>query len=307
MPPESFDQPRFSVSVRELVTFVCQTGDLGGSRDFVGSDRALKGIRGHQKIQRSRPAGYQKEFQISHEVVSAESILRIHGRIDGLLANDGEVLLEEIKTVTNSWAHEADPLHWAQATVYGFMYAQAHALEKLTLQLTYFNLETEELTEFRQSFSLVELADFFKETTKVYLEWVNEHQRWCRLRDASIKNLPFPFPDYRPGQREMAVAVFRTLSQGGRLFVEAPTGIGKTISVIFPALKSLAEGKLDQIFYLTARTIGRTVAEKAFLDLRQAGARVRALTLTARDKLCVRDGQPCDVQTCPIANGNYDL
>lgn len=306
MSPEFFAQLLFSVSVRELVTFVCQTGDLGGSRDFVGSDRALKGIRGHQKIQRSRPAGYQKEFQISHEVKSAESILRIHGRIDGLLANDSEVLLEEIKTVTNSWLRKADSLHWAQAKIYGFMYAQAHSLEKLTLQLTYFNLETEELTEFRQSFSLVELAVFFKETTQVYLEWVNEHRRWCQLRDEAIKKLPFPFPQYRPGQREMAVVVFRTLSQGGRLFVEAPTGIGKTISVIFPALKSLAEGKLDQIFYLTARTIGRAVAEKAFQDLKQAGARVRALTLTARDKLCIRDGQPCDLQTCPLAIGYYD-
>ena len=150
----------FSVSVRELIEFVLRRGDLGGERDFVGADRALAGIRGHQRIQRTRPAGYQKEISVSHELVTEESILRIHGRIDGLLVTAEEVLLEEIKTVRGAWDRVADPLHWAQAKFYGFIYSHDHALETITVQLTYLDLETGELTEFRELFSRADLAIF---------------------------------------------------------------------------------------------------------------------------------------------------
>jgi DNA excision repair protein ERCC-2 len=223
-----------------------------------------------------------------------------------------EVVIEEIKTVRDRVCSrrcepaDADPLHWAQAKVYGFIYAHDHALERITIQLTYLNLETTEVTEFRDSLSRADLANFFEETTAVYLEWIRDLHCWRRLRDDSIQRLAFPFLQYRAGQRELAVAAYHALAAGGRLFAEAPTGIGKTISVLFPALKALAEGKLEQIFYLTARTVGRTVAEKAFAELQQAGARLRVLTLTAREKLCARDGHPCDLATCPLAIGYYD-
>ena len=118
--------------------------------------------------------------------------------------------------------------------------------------------------------------------------------------------LAFPFPAYRPGQRELAVAAYRVLANGGRLFLAAPTGIGKTISVLFPAVKALGEGKLERIFYLTARTVGRAIAEKALADLRRAGLKLRAVTLTAKEKVCVREGHPCDPLTCPLALGYYD-
>ncbi len=273
--------------MRELVKFVWQTGDLGGERDFVGSNRALKGIRGHQRIQRSRPDGYQKEVAISHEVNSTGSILQIHGRIDGVLARNGGVLIEEIKTVSPSWSRTADPLHWAQAKFYGFMYSHQQKLEEATIQLTYLNLETDEVTEFCQKFSFAELALFFRETTAIYLEWIDERKRWCRQRDDSIQNLAFPFAQYRPGQRKLAVAAYQTLSNGGRLFAEAPTGIGKTISVIFPALKSLAAGKLDQVFYLTARTIGRTSGRKS-IQRSKSSRRPGARTDIDRAKQTVR-------------------
>ena len=302
----SVSKPVYSVQVRELVQFVLRSGDLGGVGDFVGSDRALAGTRGHQRIQRARPSGYQKEVSVSHEIVTEELTLRIQGRIDGLLVTEAEVLLEEIKTIRGGWDRVADPLHWAQARCYGFIYAHDHGLEKLSLQLTYLDLDTGALTEFRESQSFRDLAGFFEETAAVYLEWIQERHRWCEQRDQSIKSLPFPFPRYRPGQRELAVAVYQALGRGGRLFIEAPTGIGKTISALFPALKALPEGKLDQLFYLTARTVGRTVAEKAFADLRAAGARVRTLTLTAREKLCVREGHPSDATTSPLAIGYYD-
>jgi Rad3-related DNA helicase len=292
--------------VRELVEFALRQGDLGGGRDFVGRNRALAGTRGHQRLQRSRPAGYQKEVRLCHEIDAGEFVLRIQGRIDGLLVSAQEVLLEEIKTVQGGWDRAADPLHWAQAKLYGFIYAQANSLGQVTIQLSYLDLETAEVTEFRNGFSLPELSAFFQEATGIYLDWLRAQHNWCRHRDKSIRALVFPFPRYRPGQRQLAVAAYRVLARGGRLFLEAPTGIGKTISVLFPAVKALGEGKLERIFYLTARTIGRAVAQKALADLRQAGLRLRTLTLTAKAKICVQEGQPCDPAACPFARGYYD-
>ena len=292
--------------MRELAEFALRQGDLGSGRDFVGRSRALAGTRGHQRLQRSRPAGYQKEIRLCHDIETAEFILRIKGRIDGLLVTAQEVLLEEIKTVQNGWDGVADPLHWAQAKLYGFIYAQSNQLEHIAIQLTYLNLDTGELTEFHNRFVLPELAAFFEEATAIYLDWLRAHHDWCRRRDESTRALDFPFQRYRPGQRELAVAAYRVLSRGGRLFLEAPTGIGKTISVLFPAIKALGEGKLERIFYLTARTSGRAVAQKALADLRQAGLRLRTVVLTAKEKICAQAGQLCDAAACPFARGYYD-
>jgi len=303
-PPDS--KPVHTISVRDLVEFVLRQGDLGGEREFVGSDRALAGIRGHQKIQRSRPTGYLTELPVEHRVETEEFTLQIRGRIDGLLITSQQVLLEEIKTVQGKWNHEADPLHWAQAKFYAFMHAQENGLKELVLQLVYLELPAGKVTEFRQTFSFAELSDFFAATTAVYVDWLRERHHWCVDRDSTIAALVFPFPAYRPGQRELAVAAYRVLANGGRLFLAAPTGIGKTISTLFPAVKALGEGKLERIFYLTARTVGRAIAEKALADLRRAGLKLRAVTLTAKEKICVREGHPCDPLTCPLALGYYD-
>ena len=299
-------KPVHTISVRDLVEFVLRTGDLGGEREFVGSDRALAGIRGHQKIQRSRPTGYLTELPVEYRVETEEFTLQIRGRIDGLLITFQQVLLEEIKTVQGKWSHEADPLHWAQAKFYAFMHAQENGLKELVLQLVYLQLPAGKVTEFRQTISFAELAGFFTATTAVYVDWLRERHHWCLARNASLAALVFPFPAYRPGQRELAVAAYRVMATGGRLFLAAPTGIGKTISVLFPAVKALGEGKLERIFYLTARTVGRAIAEKALVDLRRAGLKLRAVTLTAKEKACVRDGHPCDPLTCPLARGYYD-
>ena len=205
----SASKPVLSVQVRELVEFALRQGDLGGARDFVGPNRALAGTRGHQRLQRSRPAGYEKEVRICHEIEAAEFILRVQGRIDGLLATAQETLLEEIKTVQGGWDRAADPLHWAQAKIYGFIYAYDHTLEHITIQLTYLDLDTGELTEFRSLFARVELSDFFEEATAIYLDWLRAHHHWCQQRDQSIRALTFPFARYRPGQRQLAVAAYR--------------------------------------------------------------------------------------------------
>ena len=295
-----------TVSVRDLVTFVLRQGDLGGAREFVGSDRALAGIRGHQQIQRSRPAGYRAELPVEHYVEMDEFILHVRGRIDGLLVTSERVLLEEIKTVTAAWDRQPDPLHWAQAKFYAFIHARAHALLELDIQLVYLELPAGQITNFHARFSFAELSAFAEATTAVYVDWLRARHHWCLARDASCVALAFPFPAYRPGQRELAVAAYRVLARGGRLFLAAPTGIGKTLATLFPAVKALGEGKLERIFYLTARTVGRGVAEKALAVLRRGGLKLRAVTLTAKGKICVREGGLCDALTCALARGYYD-
>ena len=302
-------KPLYTVSVKDLVEFALRTGDIGGERHFVGSDRALQGIRGHQKIQRSRPPGYQTEIAVEQEFETETFRLRLRGRIDGLALAAGQVIIEEIKTIHGLWDHTADPLHWAQAKIYAHLYASREALPNLAslvVQLTYLELESSKVIELRETFSAAALARFFTATITIYLDWLQEEVRWTRQRDESLRALSFPFAKYRPGQREMAVMVYKVLANGGRGFIAAPTGIGKTMSALFPAVKALGEGKLRRLYYLTARTVGKIVAEKAAADLRKNGLCLRAVTLTAREKVCVRDGQPCDPRTCPLALGYYD-
>ncbi|MBI4664529.1 MAG: ATP-dependent DNA helicase [Verrucomicrobia bacterium] len=343
-------KPSITVSVRELVEFVLRRGDLGTDRDFFSPTRALEGTRGHQRLQRSRPPGYQSEVPVSEEIEVADFVLKITGRVDGILHTPESLLIEEIKTVRAGWSCEPDPLHWAQAKVYAFIYL-AHSIGaphtkppalsvRLTtdpspqpsplrgerqwrvprridheprdnfpvidVQLTYLELDSDAVTPFRQSFAAAELAAFFRDLTEGYLAWVAEQVAWWRLRAASIQSLQFPFPEFRAGQKALLKAATSVLQDGGHLFVEAPTGIGKTISILFPAVKAIAEGRVAKVFYLTAKTVGKTVAEKAIADMCRAGLRVRALTLTAREKICFNNGQPCDVRTCPFAIGYYD-
>jgi DNA excision repair protein ERCC-2 len=300
------EKPCFTVSVRDLAEFVWRRGDLGGSGDFAGADRALAGTRVHQQWQRSRPAGSRIEVPVSRDTECPELVLRVQGRIDAVRVQGDELVIEELKTVSGRWDGAANPLHWAQARLYSFLCATEAAMEQVQIHLVYLDLDSGRTTAFEQRVTRTDLAAFFDDTLAVYLRWIQELHRWRLVRDASIRSLPFPFACYRPGQRQIAVAAYRTLARGGRLFIEAPTGIGKTAAVVFPALKSLGEGHVDQLFYLTARTVGRLIAERTLDELRSRGLQLRSLTLTAREKICVQDGVPCDTLTCPLACGYYD-
>ena len=203
-------------------------------------------------------------MRLSHEIETAEFILRIQGRIDGLLVSAEEVLLEEIKTVQGGWDRTADPLHWAQAKIYGFIYAQDNALEQITIQLTYLDLDTGEVTEFRERASLWPSCRPSSSRQRRFISTgFGRITIGAGSGTSPSARSPSPFRATAPASGELAVAAYRALARGGRLFLEAPTGIGKTISVLFPAVKALGEGKLERIFYLTARTVGRAVAQKA--------------------------------------------
>jgi DNA excision repair protein ERCC-2 len=299
-------KPILSVAVRKLVDYVLRTGGLGGEGGFSSLDRARAGMRGQKQLQTSRPAGYQTEVPLVCEAECRDFILRVQGRMDGFLRTQSCVRIEEIKTVMSFDDSGPDPLHQAQLKMYAALWARQEPGVRIETVLTYLNLETNEVRDYSETPALDALATFFDEVTSAYAQWAEELQNWRTLRDQSLHELAFPYPAYRAGQRELAVAAYRTLVRGGRLFAEAPTGIGKTISVLFPALKTLGEGRFVRLFYLTAKTIGRVVAEKALSDLRDAGACLRSVTLTAKEKICFNSGVPCDLITCPYAIGYYD-
>jgi DNA excision repair protein ERCC-2 len=295
------------VSVREMVEFVLRTGSLGGERDFSAPSRALEGTRGHQRIQKQRPEGYQAEVRVKHDLPHRDFVLTIKGRIDGILEASGRLLIEEIKTVVGGWSHRADPLHWAQAKVYAYIFASERpGYDSVDLQLTYLDLDSGGLTEFREEFPLEDLREFFTQVTSVYLEWASRQHDWMKLRDDSIGTQAFPHTQYRAGQRKLAVAAYRALAGGTKLFAEAPTGIGKTVSVLFPAIKALGERHLEKIFFLTAKGTGRAIAAESLGAMRKSGLHLRSLTITAKDKICFNNGQPCEIQNCPFAIGYYD-
>lgn len=310
MPRKQDDTNQLQTSVRDLVAFCLRSGDLGSS--FVSAQRAVEGTRGHQYVQDQRPPEYRSEVSVRHRVEDNDSdlCLDVVGRVDGVLHEGDELLVEEIKTTYGNLddGRPDNPHHWAQAKVYAHILALELQPAKIEVQLTYVQLASGEMHEDRREFTLEELEAFFLDLAQRYLQWARTWHVWCAQRDASIETLPFPFPEFRPGQHELTEAVLETLVSEGRLFAQAPTGIGKTVSVLYPAVKALGEGEVEKVFYLTAKTSGRTVAEKAVQDMREQGLRIKSCTITARDRICfnAHDGKPCDAETCEFALGYYD-
>lgn len=303
---------KLTIAVRELVEFVCRSGDL--TIEFSGARRSVEAIRAHQKIQKLRPHPYRAEVAIALQHESETFSLTIGGRIDGVFSETDaggatRTVIDEIKTTDrdlDQLAADRNPLHWGQVKCYAYMYAIEQRLMTIDAQMTYYHLDSAQTRELRQTFGVDELAEFFRGLIDRYLGWARTLIDWQRERDAAIRPLVFPFAGYRPGQRPMAADVYRTIRSGGQLIVEAATGIGKTMAAVFPAVKALADGLTAKIFYLTARTTARTAAEKALGYLGRGGLRLKYLTLTAKDKICFNPENECSGEGCVFAAGYYD-
>jgi len=303
---------QYKIAVRELVGYVLRSGDL--ELEFLGAKRSLEGIRAHQKVQQSRPDNYVSELSVSYQVETEQFLLEINGRIDGIYHDvDSKkpemVIIDEIKSTTRDLdllEKEENRVHWAQVKCYAYIYAADKGLDEIGTQLTYYHLESGAIRELRREFTFDELEKDFQDFIEQYLEWANEVSEWGHMRDESIRKLDFPFLSYRPGQRRMAVDVYKTIRDNGQLIVQAATGIGKTMAAVFPAIKAIAEGLNGKIFYLTARTTGRKVAEKALDVLRDRGLRIKSVTLTAKDKICFNPDSLCSAEECEFAKGHYD-
>ena len=295
--------------VRQLVEFLLQTGSIDSR--FSGFDRAAEGARIHRRLQKAAGAGYEAEVYLKQEYTAGGVDYLIDGRADGIFAEAGLVTVDEIKTVTiptEQITQDMKPVHWAQGQVYAAIYAAQHSLAEMAVRLTYFQVDEEETIRFTKRFTAAQLQEFVLGLLTDYAPWAKRAAAWAEARSASLQALPFPFAEYRGGQRAMAAAVYRTLRDGTRLLCQAPTGIGKTMSALFPALKAMGEGSGERVFYLTARTTARAAAEGALAALRaaQPGLCLKSITLTAKDKACLLEKRECTPDACPYASGYYD-
>ncbi len=296
------------ISVRTLVEFMLRSGSIDNRKKAVSDNAMAEGGRIHRMIQRRMGAEYQAEVTLSYRYPTGQYDLLVEGRADGIITSaSGSVTVDEIKGTYRDLDKMKEPVqvHLAQAKCYAYMYSVRQGLTDIRVRMTYCNMDTEEIRYFEEAFTKAELEAWFLELVQGYQKWSDEEFSWKEKRQKSIKKLQFPFP-YREGQKELASYVYQTICHEKKLFIEAPTGVGKTISTVFPAIKALGEEKADRIFYLTAKTITRTVADDTFQLLREKGLQFKTVILTAKEKICFREEVDCNPVSCPYANGHYD-
>lgn len=302
------EKERIKISVRNLVEFILRSGNLDNRRTSAADREAMqKGSRIHRKIQKQMKASYKAEVPLKWEEEYSDFIIEIEGRADGIIDDEEECVIDEIKGVYRDlyFLEEPVPVHKAQAMCYAYFYASQKKLSKMEVQMTYCHLETEEIKRFREEFSFSYLKKWFEDLLSEYYKWANfQYQRRIERRQ-SMESLEFPYP-YRKGQKELVSGVYHTMRTEKQLFIQAPTGIGKTMAAIFPAVRAVGEGYGDKIFYLTAKTITRTVAEEAFHILKEKGLSYKTISITAKEKLCLCEETDCNPEKCPYAEGHFD-
>ena len=296
------------ISVRNLVEFIFREGDIDNrSSRAMSADAMMEGTRIHRKFQGSMGKEYQAEVPLSLVVEGDLYELTVEGRADGIFTEDGKCFVDEIKGMYRKVELFEKPVfvHRAQAMCYAYIFALQNNMETIGIQMTYCNLETEQTKYFREEFSFEEIKKWFDDLMEEYGKWATFQCEMKNQRQASIKELDFPY-EYRPGQKKLVSDVYRTIMRQKLLFMQAPTGVGKTISTIFPAVKAVGEELADRIFYLTAKTITATVAKETFALLEKNGYRAKTIQITAKEKLCPCDEMECNPVTCPYAKGHFD-
>ena len=294
------------ISVRNFVEFLLRSGDIDNRRSASPETAMQEGSRIHRMIQRSMGSEYAAEVPMIHKVECEGYQVSIEGRADGVI--DGTpVVIDEIKSTYKdlSYLTKPDSVHLAQAKCYAYFYAERMCLSEISVRMTYCNIDTEELKYFHENYTYEEIRDWFLELFAEYKKWADFQFEWKNKRQNSIKEVEFPF-SYREGQKDLVTYVYQTIYHKRKLFIQAPTGVGKTISTVFPAIKAVGEEKADKIFYLTAKTITRTVATNTIDILREKGLEYKSVVLTAKDKICFMEETECNPQTCPYAKGHFD-
>ena len=315
------------ISVRNLVEFILREGDIDNRHgQSVSPEAMLAGSRMHRKIQKRKGSDYHAEVPLKLVLKEEYYDLILEGRADGIqiltegekpdysvsfqnivLEDSAKVIIDEIKGIYMKLDHLLAPVgvHLAQAKCYAYIYALQHDLKRIGVQMTYVNLDTEEMKYFSEEYTFEALKEWFDDLIASYRKWSDFQYAWKKLRQESIQKLQFPFA-YRKGQKELATGVYRTIQRKKNLFIQAPTGVGKTITTVFPAVKAVGEGLGDRIFYLTAKTVTGTVAWETFDQLRRQGYQAKLIQITAKEKMCLCAEMECNPVHCPYARGHYD-
>ena len=301
------EREQIRISVRNLVEFILRSGDIDNRRASFDTMEAMQaGSRLHRKIQKKMGSTYNAEVPLNIIIEEENYELGIWGRADGIIIEE-TVTIDEIKGVYLSLDLLEEPIkvHLAQAKCYAYIYGIQNDLQKINVQMTYGNLDTGDLKYFSYEYTMQQLQEWFSDLILKYKKWADFQYEWRKKRQASIKELAFPFP-YREGQKELAAGVYRTIARKKNLFIQAPTGVGKTISTLYPAIKAVGEGLGDKIFYLTAKTVTANVAKETLGILCEKGYRAKSVQITAKEKLCPWEEVECNPVSCPYAKGHFD-
>ncbi len=296
-------------SVRNLVEFCMKNGDLDNR--FSTSARAVEGTKAHQKLQKENAEiydNYKSEVYLSYDFNVKNVVLSIEGRADGIIIEDNKVIIEEIKSTYKKYNYidDLNELHWAQAKIYAFIYCIKNNTNNIIIKLSYVQLDNNEVKSFERNFSKQDLMEFTLKIVNEYIEFALITYERRKKRNESARIVPFPFDKYRVGQRKLIEIAYNTIKQKEILFAQAPTGIGKTISTIFPAVKALGQGVGERIVYVTSKVINRTVANEAVEKLRKEGLNFLSITLTAKEKLCCNHVFDCNPEVCRYAQKYYE-
>ncbi|MEW4431510.1 MULTISPECIES: helicase C-terminal domain-containing protein [Paenibacillus] len=294
------------ISVRPLVEYVYRSGSIRPG--FRSNASMQEGTRIHQRVQKEYTEEDLKEVVLEAEIRHGDLVYVVEGRCDGLIRLEGQLTVDEIKSTAGNLDDLGDglPVHWAQAIMYAYMYAVQHDEPRMQVQLTYVQTVNSQERRYRRMLEREELEQFAAEVIAGYAPYAEMIAAYEEKRDVTVKELPFPFRKYREGQRKLAGAVYQTIREGKGLMAKAPTGIGKTMSVLFPAVKAIGEGEASRLFYLTARTTTRVAAEEAFARMQAEGLNMHVISLTAKDKICFKEEEACDTGQCGMCEGYYD-
>ena len=296
------------IAIKEFVSFIGRSGSI--SNDFTSPTRAIEGTRIHQMLQANQKETYHKEYYVTYTKQYDDFQIILSGRADGVVKEEDYYMVDEIKSTTRPLdsltAIDTIPSHLNQAKCYAYIIACENNLKEIDIQLTYYQIDTNEIKQLKETFLIDALEMHFNSLLDQYYAFAKTNIDHIIKRNKSIKKLEFPFKTYREGQREMAISVYNTIKQKEILFIQAATGIGKTISTIYPALKSIQKGYISKIMYLTAKTITRSVAEDTTKKLYHTGCSMRVVTITAKDKICFLDKSNCHKDYCPYALNHYD-
>ncbi|MFE1245469.1 ATP-dependent DNA helicase [Fictibacillus sp. NPDC058756] len=295
------------ISVRALVEYVFRSGSIESG--FKTTSSLIEGTKAHQTIQKTYGEADAAEVFLQMSYAYEEIDYVVEGRCDGLLLEEDLVTIDEIKSTAKQLddiKKESYPVHWAQAKCYAYMYLKKDEKDEVKVQLTYVQVESGEQKRFQETCTLAELEEFMLHLVKSYAPYAKLRLANLQQRNESIRELPFPFDHYRNGQRNFAGAVYKTITDKKTLFANAPTGTGKTISTLFPAVKAIGEEKAEKIFYLTAKTLNRKNAEEALQLMKEKGLFFQSVTITAKDKVCFKEETRCDPSYCEFADGYFD-
>ena len=297
------------IAIKKLVEFILRQGSIDSR--FTGTDRALLGSKIHRKLQKEAGKNYHSEQFLTIDICEVDILYTLHGRADGIIRDNDTVTIDEIKTVSSpleSVDENYSKAHWTQGCFYGYIVCKNENLTQIDIQLTYYNIDTDEVKRIVKNYSVQQLEDIVISVLKEYRKWALMSVEWKKQRNESLKELQFPFVQYRQGQRRLAIAVYKTVREKDRLFACAPTGIGKTMSTIFPCLKAIGENLSDKVFYLTAKTVTAVAANEAIKIIydKKPDISLKTLTVTAKDKACFLEKRKCDPVSCPYARGYFD-